>query len=100
LLTRNLFLQFLLNIHLNLSKFFSFTENNVVKYYLTNFKPNLQIEKQNLKQIWKRKRIRKRLISAGSGSAGSESGKGGSGSAKKLTASASLLPRVTSYGKI
>jgi hypothetical protein len=32
------FLQFLLNIHLN-SKFFSFIENNVVRYYLTNCKP-------------------------------------------------------------
>jgi hypothetical protein len=68
----------LLDIHLNLSKFFSFTENNVVKYYLTNCKTNLQIEKQNLKQIWKRKRFWKRLLSAGSGSAGSGSG-GGSG---------------------
>ena len=68
------FLQFLLDIHLNSSKFFLFTENNVVKYYLTNCKTNLQIEKQNLKQIWKRKRFRKRLLSAGSGSAGSGSG--------------------------
>ena len=67
------FLQFLLDIHLNSSKFFLFTENNVVKYYLTNCKTNLQIEKQNLKQIWKRKRFRKRLLSAGSGSARSGS---------------------------
>jgi hypothetical protein len=42
-------LQFLLNIHLNSSKFFLFIENNVVKYYLTNYKTNLQIEKQNWK---------------------------------------------------
>jgi hypothetical protein len=67
-------LQFLLNIHLNSSKFFLFTENNAVKYYLTNCKTNLQIENHNLKQIWKRKRFRKRLLSAGSGSAGSGSG--------------------------
>jgi hypothetical protein len=50
-----------------------FTENNVVKYYLTNGKTNLQIEKQNLNQIWKRKRFRKRLLSAGSRSARSGS---------------------------
>jgi hypothetical protein len=83
----------LLNIHLNLSKFFSFIENNVVKYYLTNYKTNLQIEKQNRKQIWKQKRFWKRLLSAGSGSTGSRSGSGGSrsGSAKILTASASLI---------
>jgi hypothetical protein len=68
-----LFLQFLLDIHLNSSKFFLFTENNVVKYYLTNLKTNLPIEKQNLKQIWKRKRFRKRSLSAGNGSAGSGS---------------------------
>jgi hypothetical protein len=68
------FLQFLLDIYLNSSKFFLFTENNVVKYYLTNCKTNLQSKKQNLKQIWKRKRFRKCLLSAGSGSAGSGSG--------------------------
>jgi hypothetical protein len=41
------FLQFLLNIYLNLSKFFSFIENNIVKYDLTNCKTTLQIKKQN-----------------------------------------------------
>ena len=33
-------LQFLLNTLVNLSKFFSFIENNIVKYYLTNCKTN------------------------------------------------------------
>jgi hypothetical protein len=47
----------LLNFYLNSSKFFSFTENSV-KYYLTNCKTNLQIEKQNLKQFWKQKCFR------------------------------------------
>jgi hypothetical protein len=64
LLTRKTFLQFLLNIHLNSSKFFSFIENNVVKYYLTNYKTNLEIEKQNQKQIWKRKRLLRFLLEA------------------------------------
>jgi hypothetical protein len=75
----------LLNIDLNSSKFFSFIENNVVKYYLTNCKTDSQIEKHNWTQI------RKRFISAGRAG----SGKGGcrSGSAKKLTASASLTDR-------
>jgi hypothetical protein len=70
------FLQYFLDIHLNSSKFFLFIENNVVKYHLTNCKTNLKIEKQNLKQIWKWKRKRKRVLSPGSRSAqsGSESG--------------------------
>jgi hypothetical protein len=45
LLIINFCLQFLLNIHLNSSKFFSFIENNVVKYHLKNCKTNLQIKK-------------------------------------------------------
>jgi hypothetical protein len=58
------------------SKFFLFIENNIGKYHLTNYKTNLQIEKQNWKDLeaealpqaitfcwkWKRrKRKRKRL---------------------------------------
>jgi hypothetical protein len=44
-----------------------FSKNNDAKYYIINCKTTFQKEKQN----WKQFRKRKRLLSAGSGSAGS-----------------------------
>jgi hypothetical protein len=75
-------------------------KNNDVKYCITNCITTFQKEKKkNWKPIWKRKRYRRRLLSAGSGSAGSGSAgsgsaKGGSGSAKTFSASASLRVRI------
>jgi benzoyl-CoA reductase/2-hydroxyglutaryl-CoA dehydratase subunit BcrC/BadD/HgdB len=53
--------------------------NNEVKYHIINCISTFQKEKQNWEQICKRKRFRKRLLSAGSGSA------------QNSTASASLI---------
>jgi hypothetical protein len=59
-----------------MSKLFLFFFNEV-EYYITNYIITFQKEKQrHWKQIWKRKRFRKCLLSGGSGSTGRESRSG------------------------
>jgi hypothetical protein len=61
-----IFLQFLLNIHLNSSKFFSFIEKIVVRYYIvnqfTNRKAELEadLEAEALTFCWKQKRRKRK----------------------------------------
>jgi hypothetical protein len=76
------FLQILFDIDLNYVQIILVFLNNDVKYYITNCISTFQEQKQNWKLIWKRKRYRKRLLSAGSGSA------------RNWSASASLVMRI------
>jgi hypothetical protein len=73
LLTRSYLIQIFFDVYLNHLQIIITFLNNDVKYFIINCITTFQKKKLNWKQFQKQKHFRKRLLSAGSGSAGSGS---------------------------